>query len=138
VAFGSGSCLNGNDSKVLYGLTSYRRADLAAGLDSQKCAGGVSPMSEGIKPATPTCCKGNLGQTALIIVSDYKEIYEGGAIENAKKLKAAMGDKLCIYPFRWARIRAAKSSWKTFAKLGGCVSPSTLMTSPRRRQWPTT
>ena len=32
VAFGSGSCLDDKDAKVLYGLTSYRRAELAAGL----------------------------------------------------------------------------------------------------------
>ena len=27
VAFGSGSCLDGKDAKVLYGMTTYRRAD---------------------------------------------------------------------------------------------------------------
>jgi hypothetical protein len=48
VAFGSGSCLDGKDARVLYGITSYRRSDFANGLDSQKCAGGVSPLSEGI------------------------------------------------------------------------------------------
>jgi OOP family OmpA-OmpF porin len=120
VAFGSGSCLNGNDSKVLYGLTSYRRADLAAGLDSQKCAGGVSPMSEGIKTSHANLLQGNLGQTALIIVSDYKEIYEGGAIENAKKLKAAMGDKLCIYPIQVGQDKGGKKFMEDIAKLGGC------------------
>ena len=119
VAFGSGSCLDGNDAKVLYGLTSYRRADLAAGLDSQKCAGGVSPMSEGIKTSHANLLQGNLGQTALIIVSDYKEIYEGGAIENAKKLKAAMGDKLCIYPIQVGKDKGGKFM-EDMTKLSGC------------------
>jgi OmpA-OmpF porin, OOP family len=119
VAFGSGSCLDGNDSKVLYGVTSYRRADLAAGLDSLKCAGGVSPMSEGIKTSHERL-QGSFGQTALIIVSDAKEIYEGGAIENAKKLKAAMGDKLCIYPIQVGRDAGGKKFMDELAKLGGC------------------
>ena len=48
VAFGSGSCLDSKDAKVLYGMTTYRRADLASGLETLKCVGGISPMSEGI------------------------------------------------------------------------------------------
>jgi OmpA-OmpF porin, OOP family len=119
VAFGSGACLDGKDAKVLYGLTSYRRAELAAGLDSQKCAGGVSPLSEGIKTSHANLLQGNLGQTALIIVSDYKEIYESGAIENLKKLKDAMGDKLCIYPIQVGKDKGGKFM-EDMAKLGGC------------------
>ena len=120
VAFGSGSCLDGKDAKVLYGLTSYRRADLAAGLDSQKCAGGVSPMSEGIKTSHANVLQGNLGQTALIIVSDAKEIYEGGAIENLKKLKEAMGDKLCVYPIQVGPDKGGKKFMDDLTKLGAC------------------
>lgn len=120
VAFGSGSCLDGKDAKVLYGLTSYRRADLAAGLDSQKCAGGVSPMSEGIKTSHANVLQGNLGQTALIIVSDAKEIYEGGAIENLKKLKEAMGDKLCVYPIQVGPDKGGKKFMDDLTKFGGC------------------
>ena len=119
VAFGSGSCLDGNDSKVLYGLTSYRRADLAAGLDSQKCAGGVSPMSEGIKTSHDKL-QGSFGKTALIIVSDAKEIYEGGAIENLKKLKEAMGDKLCVYPIQVGPDKGGKKFMDDLTKLGAC------------------
>ena len=119
VAFGSGSCLDGNDSKVLYGLTSYRRADLAAGLDSLKCTGGVSPMSEGIKTSHERL-QGSFGQTALIIVSDAKEIYEGGAIENLKKLKEAMGDKLCVYPIQVGPDKGGKKFMDDLSKFGAC------------------
>jgi OOP family OmpA-OmpF porin len=120
VAFGSGACLDDKDAKVLYGLTSYRRADLAAGLDSLKCAGGVSPMSAGIGTSHANLLQGHLGQTALIVVSDAKEIYEGGAIENLKKLKAAMGDKLCVYPIQVGRDAGGKKFMDELAKLGGC------------------
>jgi OOP family OmpA-OmpF porin len=119
VAFGSGSCLDGQDSKVLYGLVPYRRADLSAGLDSLKCAGGVSPMSEGIA-RSHTQLQGNLGQTALIIVSDAQDIYTGGAVENAKKLKAAVGDKLCIYPVQVGRDAGGKKLMDELAQIGGC------------------
>ena len=120
VAFGSGSCLDDKDAKVLYGLTSYRRADLASGLDSLKCAGGISPMSEGIKTSHANLLAGNPGQTALIIVSDAIDIYHGGAIENVKKLKEAMGDKLCIYPIQVGQDKGGKKLMDELAKIGGC------------------
>lgn len=119
VAFGSGSCLDGRDAKVLYGMTSYRRADLQAGLDSQKCAGGITPMSEGIAASHGALQTSALGRTALIVVSDFKEIYEGGAIEKAKKLKEALGDKLCIYPVVVGQDRGKKFAGE-LAKLSGC------------------
>jgi OOP family OmpA-OmpF porin len=119
VSFGSGSCLDGKDSRVLYGLTSYRRADFAAGLDSQKCASGVTPMSEGISASHGALQTSPLGQTALIVVSDFKEIYEGGAIERARKLKEALGDKLCIYPIVVGQDRGKKFA-DELAKFSGC------------------
>jgi OOP family OmpA-OmpF porin len=119
VAFGSGSCLDGQDAKSLYGLVPYRRADLATGLDSLKCAGGVSPMSEGIR-LSHTQLQGNPGQVALIIISDAQDIYTGGAVENAKKLKAALGDKLCIYPIQVGRDAGGRKLMDELAKIGGC------------------
>jgi len=120
VAFGSGSCLDNKDAKVLYGMASYRRADLASGLDSLKCAGGISPMSEGINLSHASLLAANPGQTALIIVSDAVDIYTGGAVENAKKLKAVMGDKLCIYPIQVGRDAGGKKLMDELAKIGEC------------------
>ena len=120
VAFGSGSCLDNKDAKVLYGMASYRRADLASGLDSLKCAGGISPMSEGINLSHASLLATNPGQTALIIVSDAVDIYTGGAVENAKKLKAVMGDKLCIYPIQVGRDAGGKKLMDELAKIGEC------------------
>jgi OOP family OmpA-OmpF porin len=119
VAFGSGSCLDGKDAKVLYGMSSYRRADLQAGLDAQKCAGGVTPMSEGVAASHGALQTSTLGRTALIVVSDFKEVYEGGVIEKAKKLKEALGDKLCIYPIVVGQDRGKKFA-DELAKFGGC------------------
>jgi OOP family OmpA-OmpF porin len=119
VAFGSGSCLDGKDAKVLYGMTSYRRAELQAGLDSQKCASGNTPLSEGIAASHSSLQTGSFGRTALIVVSDFQEIYEGGAIEKAMKLKEVMGDKLCIYPIQVGQAGKRKFA-DELAKLSGC------------------
>jgi OOP family OmpA-OmpF porin len=119
VAFGSGSCLDGQDSKVLHGLVPYRRADPASGLDAIKCAGGVSPMSEGIA-RSHTQLQDNLGQTALIIVRDAEDIYTAGAVENSEKLKTVMGDKLCISPIQVGQDPGGKKLMDELAKIGGC------------------
>jgi OOP family OmpA-OmpF porin len=119
VSFGSGGCMDGKDARVLYGLTSYRRADFAAGLDSQKCASGVTPMSEGIAASHGALQTSALGRTALIVVSDFQDIYEGGVIEKATKLKEAMGDKLCIYPIVVGQDRGKKFA-DELAKFSGC------------------
>ena len=120
VAFGSGSCLDSKDSKVLYGMTTYRRADLASGLETLKCVGGSSPMSEGIAAGHASLAAVSAGQTALIIISDGVDIYATGAEENAQKLKAAMGDKLCIYPILVGDDKGGKKLMDGLAKIGGC------------------
>jgi len=120
VAFGSGACLDNKDAKVLYGMTAYRRAELASSLESLKCVGGASPMSEGIKQSDTNLKGGTFGQTALIIVSDAVNIYHGGAIENVKKLKEAMGDKLCVYPIQVGQDKDGKKLMDELAKVGGC------------------
>jgi OOP family OmpA-OmpF porin len=120
VAFGSGSCLDSKDSKGLYGRTTYRRADLASGLETLKCVGGISPMSEGIATGHASLQTAAFGQTALIIISDGVDIYATGAEENAKKLKAAMGDKLCIYPILVGDDKGGKKLMDGLAKIGGC------------------
>jgi OmpA-OmpF porin, OOP family len=120
VAFGSGSCLDGKDAKVLYGMTSYRRADLASGLEALKCVGGISPMSEGIATGDAILRSATLGQTALIVISDGVDIYATAAEENAKKLKALMGDKLCIYPIQVGDDKGGKKLMDGLAKIGGC------------------
>jgi OOP family OmpA-OmpF porin len=76
-------------------------------------------MSEGISASHGALQTSALGRTALIVVSDFKEIYEGGAIERATKLKEAMGDKLCIYPIVVGQDRGKKFA-DEMAKFSGC------------------
>ena len=120
VAFGTGSCIDNKDAKALYGLTSYSRAGLASGLETLKCVGGSSPMSEGVAAGDAVLRSAALGQTALIIISDGVDIYATGAEENAKKLKALMGDKLCIYPILVGEDKDGKKLMDGLAKIGGC------------------
>jgi OOP family OmpA-OmpF porin len=47
-------------------------------------------------------------------------IYHGGAIESVKKLKEAMGDKLCVYPIQVGQDKDGKKLMDELAKVGGC------------------
>jgi len=98
VGFGSGSCVNREDARVVYGPTTYQTADFSNGLAMLECAGGVTPMADGVKVGGGTV-KGS-GQIALILVSDFWEINSDAVIATVDKLKADYGDRLCVHTIK--------------------------------------
>ena len=98
VGFGSGSCVNREDARVVYGPATYSRADFSTGLTMLECAGGITPMADGVNVGGDTV-KGS-GQVALIIVSDFWQINSGAVIAAIDTLKADYGDRLCIHTIK--------------------------------------
>ena len=98
VGFGSGSCVNREDARVVYGPATYSRADFSNGLTMLECAGGITPMADGVNVGGDTV-KGS-GQVALIIVSDFWQINSGAVIAAIDTLKADYGDRLCIHTIK--------------------------------------
>jgi len=98
VGFGSGSCVNREDARVVYGPATYQRADFSNGLSMLNCAGGVTPMSEGVEVGGGTV-KGS-GKVALILVSDFWEINSSAVIAAVDALKADYGDRLCVHTIK--------------------------------------
>ena len=98
VGFGSGSCVNREDARVVYGPATYSRADFSNGLTMLECAGGITPMADGVNVGSDTV-KGS-GQVALIIVSDFWQINSGAVIAAIDTLKADYGDRLCIHTIK--------------------------------------
>jgi OOP family OmpA-OmpF porin len=98
VGFGSGSCVNREDARVVYGPATYSRSDFSNGLAVLECAGGVTPMADGVDVGGGTV-KGS-GKIALILVSDFWEINSDAVIAVADKLKAEYGDRLCIHTIK--------------------------------------
>jgi OOP family OmpA-OmpF porin len=98
VGFGSGSCVNREDARVVYGPATYRTADFSNGLAKLECAGGVTPMADGVAVGGGTV-KGS-GQVALIIVSDFWEINSDAVIAAVDTLKADYGDRLCVHTIK--------------------------------------
>jgi len=118
VGFGSGSCVNREDARVVYGPATYQRADFSKGLSMLECAGGVTPMSRGIDVGGETL-KTASGKVALILVSDFWEINTADVSAVADKLKADYGDRLCIHTIK---VGDAQQSDDLIAALAGVNS----------------
>lgn len=121
VGFGSGSCVNREDARVVYGPATYRRADFANGLSMIECAGGVTPMSRGIDVAGETVKTGS-GKVALILVSDFWEINTEAVSAAADKLKADYGDRLCIHTIKVGDANQSDDLIAALAGVNGCGS----------------
>jgi OOP family OmpA-OmpF porin len=99
VGFGTGSCVNREDAIVVYGPATYGRADFSNGLSLLECAGGVTPMPQGLNTGGEAV-KAGTGQVALILVSDFWMINSKAVIETVDALKTDYGDRLCIHTIK--------------------------------------
>lgn len=96
VAFGSGSCMDYENARLVYGITSYQQAGLAGALDSLECAGGGSPLANAADISN-TSLNAIPGNVALIIVSDFEKLYTQQVVDAVVKLRTDYGDRLCIH-----------------------------------------
>jgi len=122
VGFGSGSCVNGEHARVVYGPATYRRADFANGLSKLDCAGGITPMSDGID-AAGELPKAASGKVALIVVSDFWQIDAGAVGAAVDKLKSDYGNRLCIHTIQVGNAGMGNSDLTAaLAGVNGCGS----------------
>jgi OOP family OmpA-OmpF porin len=125
VGFGSGPCINGEDAMVVYGPATYRRADFANGISKLECAGGKTPMSQGINVGGETLSTAS-GRVALILVSDFVShfwaIDKDAVIAAADKLRDTYGDRLCLYTIKVGDPDEAASLRAALAGINSCGS----------------
>ena len=98
LGFGSNSCLNWEKARVVSGPATYRTVDFSNGLNMLECAGGVSPMEDGVYAGGSTV-QGS-GQIALILVSDFLKINSDAVIAKVDALETEYGDRLCIHSIK--------------------------------------
>ena len=120
VGFGSGSCVNREDARVVYGPATYSTTDFSNGLGMLECAGGVTPMADGVDVAGGTV-KG-AGKVALIVVSDFWEINSDAVIATVDTLKADYGDRLCIHTIKVGDTRHGGDLTAALAGVNNCGS----------------
>jgi OOP family OmpA-OmpF porin len=121
VTFGksSGGTFGDGTADVVYGLTPFQSADFAIGLNSLERAGGTTPMDKGIN-ATTQALSAESGAVAVILVSDFYQIYPKFVMDAVGKLKAQHGDNLCLYPVKGGDNTEADSVIADMAGRGGC------------------
>jgi OOP family OmpA-OmpF porin len=84
-----------NETRLVYGATSYKRGYLESAILGVR-GFGATPLGHAIKAATEDL-RTTRGNTAVIILSDGRET-DRMAVTAAKQMKEQLGDRLCIYP----------------------------------------
>lgn len=123
VTFGksSGRCLGTGMASDVYGMSTYRADELAQALSTVECAGGTTPMSEGIDVATRLLASEN-GPTAVIIVSDFQWIQKSAVEKTVAKLKSQHGPNLCLHTIKIGDNTTGDALISSIADVAGCDS----------------
>jgi OmpA-OmpF porin, OOP family len=121
--FGHCSSVTKEPSILVYGLTQYTTTGLGSAIDTVTCAGGTTPLGSAITGAHEDL-KGVSGKTALIIVSDGKDLLHSpkAAME---AMAAEFGDRLCVYTIQIGDDPAGAKSLEGLTTLTGCGFAST-------------
>ena len=123
VTFGnsSGRCFGQGTANAVYGLTSYKPADFATALGSLECAGGTTPMTDGID-ATTQLLSAESGMTAVILISDFQWVNAGSVMSAASQLKAQHANKLCLHTIKVGDNTTGDALIASLNEVAGCDS----------------
>ena len=104
-AYSSGTCLDGDSTRMMYGMATYQRADFDSALNSINCAGGTSPLAGAVDVSTQSLASTS-GDTAVIIVSDFQKIDPAMTADAITRMQAATGSRLCVHT-----VSVGQSDW---------------------------
>ncbi|RJX26026.1 MAG: VWA domain-containing protein [Desulfurivibrio sp.] len=116
--FGPTLGANMEDSKLIYGMTAYNAADLAAAVKSVE-VGGLTPLAKPLLKSIDDL-KDSTGPIAVIIVSDGMSTYDMSPVTAAENLKNAFGDRICIYTILIGNSPVGKKTMEDIAAAGKC------------------
>ena len=103
----------------IYGMARHDKEDLSAAIDDIGWAGGLSPMDRAAE-AVAADLSGLDGRTALIFVSDAKDMDPDRPLSTVRSLEAKFGDNLCIYTVLVGNDPAGRALMRKIAEAGGC------------------
>ena len=108
------------NDKLIYGMTGFSASAYADAVNTVEI-GGLTPISIPLAKSIDTL-KAASGKTAVIVVSDGVQVSSDKATpqEAAAKLKAAYGDRVCIYTVLIGDDPAGKSTLQAVADASGC------------------
>ncbi|MBW1771673.1 MAG: OmpA family protein [Deltaproteobacteria bacterium] len=102
----------------IYGMTDYSKQGLEDAVSTIQWAKGETPLTSGINEAIIDL-EAIDGNIAVIVVSDGRST-EGDPVPAAKALKAAYGDRVCIYSVLVGNDLAGSETMVKIAKAGRC------------------
>lgn len=118
---GSGRCIGQGVATAAYGLTSYRASDFASALAGVECAGGTTPMSEGVD-ATTRMLGDESGHVAVILVSDFQWVNASDVEAAVGELKSQHSEKLCLHTVKVGDNVSGDSLIARLNAVAGCDS----------------
>ncbi len=108
----------GEPTALIYGPAEYSKKEFQGALDAAERVSGRSPLGAAITAAGADL-KNSEGQIAVIIVSDGADM-DTTPITAARNMKAAFGDRVCIYTVLVGDNPAGEMLMKQVAEAGDC------------------
>lgn len=118
---GTGRCFGQGAANDAYGLTGHDSGAFASALGSIECAGGTTPLSEGID-STAQMLSGETGPVAVIVVSDFQWVSADAVRRSVTSLKEQHGDNLCLHTVKLGDNTTGDKLIADIANAPGCDS----------------
>jgi OOP family OmpA-OmpF porin len=109
----------GSKTEVLYGLTRHSHQGLSDALGQVKVPGGRSPLSAANEQVADEF-ESLSGKTAVLLLTDAKNINAANALEKAQRLKNAFGKDICFYPILIGNDAGGRALMEQIAQVGQC------------------
>ena len=106
------------DSKLVYGMTAYDAAALAAAVKDVQVE-GLTPLAKPLLKSVDDL-KESKGRIAVIVISDGIDTYKKSPVEAAEILKNTFGDRICIYTILIGSNPVGKKVLEDVAAAGKC------------------
>ena len=123
VTFGSGTgrCFGTGSADGIYGLASHDGGAFASALGSIECAGGTTPMADGLDAAAQML-SGVSGPVAVIVVSDFRWVASNPVGEAVARLKEQHGENLCLHAVKVGDAARSERVISSMISAPGCDS----------------
>jgi OOP family OmpA-OmpF porin len=118
---GTGRCFGMGMADGVYGLTGHDTDAFANALGSIECAGGTTPMADGLD-ATAQMLSGQSGPIAVIVVSDFRWVASDPVSRSVARLKEQHGDNLCLHAVKVGDAGSSDRLITSMINAPGCDS----------------
>jgi OOP family OmpA-OmpF porin len=118
-SFGRFSIFGDSTTKLFYGPADYSKSALPQAIDSIKRGEGESPLNSALDGAKADL-KSQQGQLAVVVFSDGEDMDKYNPVEAAKGLKAAYGDRICVYTVHIGSDVAGRTMMQKIVDECGC------------------